>query len=678
MISKRFPSLPIRLLALVLAFSSLTQAAELPPGRVIDAAHYHLGDNDVDRWPEAPVKPSGFNLDIIFDAKANPKEALLGLTHRDVDLLWIIRLNGKKIGELTRAKDRKQFHYTIPANALKDGENRLNISSRSKDDISVGGATLYDASYRELLNLQPVTVTVVDQSGAHLPARITVTDAKANKVALYYAEAGDTAVRKGVLYTLGKPTRMELPAGVYLVSATHGTEWSMDEAKLSVAPGKTSSVQLSLRRELETPGFVAADTHIHTLTFSGHGDASAEERMVTLAAEGVELAIATDHNHQTDFTPFQNELKLNGWFTSVTGNEVTTQNGHFNSFPLKPGKDIPAYKEEDWVKLVAGIRAKGARVVILNHPRWPDIPRGPFGRFGLNRASGERASGGAFTFDAMELINSGVLQPDPLFICRDWFSLLNHGEKITAVGSSDSHTVDNIVGQGRTYVRSSTDDPAKINVDESCKAFLRGDTTISLGIFADVKVNGSYVMGDTLKPEGRAVEADLRVAAPSWVTPKRAIIFLNGVAVAEQIVPTTKGKPTDTQLRFKLPAPAHDAWLVCVIIGDGVTHPSWATKAKYTFAATNPIYLDADGDGAWRSPAATAKILLNQPPTADFQGALHMALKQEDGIAVQMIAELRTQTSEAERATFDEKVRKASAKRAVLKEFLRYLPTGKK
>ena len=109
-----------------------------------------------------------------------------------------------------------------------------------------------------------------------------------------------------------------------------------------------------------------------------------------------------------------------------------------------------------------------------------------------------------------------------------------------------------------------------------------------------------------------------------------------------------------------------------------MTHPSWATKAKYTFAATNPIYLDADGDGAWRSPAATAKILLNQPPTADFQGALHMALKQEDGIAVQMIAELRTQTSEAERATFDEKVRKASAKRAVLKEFLRYLPTGKK
>lgn len=676
MTSKSFATLPIHRLALVLALSSLAQAAELPPGRVIDAKHYHLGDNDVDRWPEAPVKPGGFNLDIVFDAMANPREALLGLTHRDVDLLWIIRLNGKKIGELTRKKERELFHYAIPAGALKDGENRLNISSRTKDDITIGGATLYDASYRKLLNLQPVTVTVVDQSGVHLPARITVTDAKANKVEIHYAAAKDTAVRKGVLYTLGKPTQLELPPGDYLVSATHGTEWSMDESKLTVAPGETSSVRLALRREFETPGFIAADTHIHTLTFSGHGDASAEERMVTLAAEGVELAIATDHNHQTDFTPFQNELKLNGWFTSVTGNEVTTDNGHFNSFPLKPGKDIPAYKEEDWVKLVAGIRAKGARVVILNHPRWPDIPRGPFGRFGLNRASGERAAGGAFTFDAMELINSGVLQPDSFFICRDWFSLLNHGEKITAVGSSDSHTVDNIVGQGRTYVRSSTDDPSKISIDESCNAFLRGDTTISLGIFADIHVNGSHIMGDTVQLGGKAVEANLRVAAPSWVTPKRAIIFLNGVAVAEQPVPTTSGEPTDTRLRFKLSAPEHDAWLVCVVLGDGVSHPAWATKQPYTFAATNPVYLDADNDGAYRSPAATAEALL-KATTQRGEDAFHAALTQNDGIAVQMIAELRARSSAAEQAALDKRIRKASEKRAVLKEFLRYLPTGK-
>jgi hypothetical protein len=389
------PSFAFPVLFPLLALVGSAMAAELPPGRVLDPAFHHLGDNVVKNWPEAPQEPGGFNLDIRFEAGANEKEKLLGLTHRDVDNPWILRLNGRRIGELKKGKDRVLRHYPVPAGALKDGPNILNISSRSKDDITVGGVTLYDASLRELLDLQPVQVTAIDEaSGEFLPVRITVTDLKLDKVDIYHAESAETAVRKGVLYTLGKTTSLELPPGDYWVAATHGAEWSMAKQRIKVRPGSTPSVRLALRREIETPGFVAADTHIHTLTFSGHGDSSVEERMVTLAAEDVELAVATDHNHQTDYQPYQAALKLNGRFTAVTGNEVTTKNGHFNSFPLPPGKDIPPYDVADWKKLVAGIRAKGARVVILNHPRWPDIPRGPFGRFGLNRASGQRASGG--------------------------------------------------------------------------------------------------------------------------------------------------------------------------------------------------------------------------------------------------------------------------------------------
>ncbi len=662
--------------SLCLAFASLASAAELPPGRVLDAGFHHLGDNVVKNWPEAPAEPAGFNLDIEFEAEANDTEKLLGLTQRDVDNPWILRLNGQKLGELKRGKELLERHHPIPPGALKSGRNILNFSSRSKDDIVVGKVTLYDASLRELLDLQRVEVTVIDEAtGGHFPARITVTDAKTNKVEFYYAESAETAVRPGVLYTLGTPTALELPAGDYRVSATHGTEWSLAETALKVRPGATPTVRLALRREFDAPGFVAADTHIHTLTFSGHGDSSVEERMVTLAAEGVELAVATDHNHQTDYAPYQAELKLNGHFTSVTGNEVTTKNGHFNSFPLPPGKDIPDHKLADWKKLVAGIRAKGARVVILNHPRWPDIARGPFGRFGLNRASGQRASGGAFTFDAMELINSGTLQPDPLYLCRDWFALLNHGEKITAVGSSDSHTVGNIVGQGRTYVRSSAVDPGRIDIGEACDAFLRGDTTISLGIVVDLKVNKAFSMGDRITTGGADVDFDLQVKAPSWITPKRAIVYLNGVVAAEQAVPKTAGKFVNSRLRFKLPAPKHDAWAVCVVLGDPVTHPAWATEEAYTFAATNPVYLDADGDGSFRSPRETAARLL-AAARAGGEDGYEAALREEDSIAVQTIAELRDSLELEERKELDARVEKASVKRPVLKEFLRYLPTG--
>ena len=57
------------------------------------------------------------------------------------------------------------------------------------------------------------------------------------------------------------------------------------------------TVPLAIRREVATPGLVACDTHVHTLTNSGHGDATIAERVVTLAGEGIELPIATDHNY---------------------------------------------------------------------------------------------------------------------------------------------------------------------------------------------------------------------------------------------------------------------------------------------------------------------------------------------------------------------------------------------
>ena len=53
----------------------------------------------------------------------------------------------------------------------------------------------------------------------------------------------------------------------------------------------------------------------------------------------------------------------------------------------------------------------------------------------------------------MEVLNSSAQQSDFMLVYRDWFALLNHGYRITAVGSSDGHDVSRyIVGQGRTYI----------------------------------------------------------------------------------------------------------------------------------------------------------------------------------------------------------------------------------
>src|SRR6187399_2238029 len=133
--------------------------------------------------------------------------------------------------------------------------------------------------------------------------------------------------------TISSPSgsaRFGLSAGRYTILAGRGFEYSLAQAEVTTQAGETSTVSLKIRREVPTEGYVACDTHIHTLTHSGHGDATIEERMITLAGEGIELPIATDHNRHIDQRPFANTSCVEKYFTPVIGNEVTTPVGHFN------------------------------------------------------------------------------------------------------------------------------------------------------------------------------------------------------------------------------------------------------------------------------------------------------------------------------------------------------------
>lgn len=640
--------------------------------RVLDPDLHHLGDSRIETWPEVDPDPEATELVLRFEGQANRGEHVLYLRHRDVDNTWTATLNGTSIGALPKGKPMVPTFLVIPAGTLVDGANELAFrADTTTDDIVLGDVRLHLESLRRVLSLQPVEVRVTDGDGAPLPAKVTITrvdDAQLTET--YYQEGDRIAVRKGIAYTADGNARFELSAGKYILHATRGTEWGLDRATIEVARAEPGSapvgpIELTIRREVDTEGFVAADTHIHTYTHSGHGDATVAERLVTLACEGVELAIATDHNHHTDYRPLQAEMQLGEHFTAVTGNEVTTEVGHFNAFPFDANATLPNYKLQDWVMLVDDMRAQGARVVILNHPRWPQIPTGPFGVYHLNRHSGELAQQ-RVTFDAMELVNSTTLQNSPRYLLVDWFALLNHGERVTAVGTSDSHTVGDPVGQGRTYVRSSTDVPSEIDIDEACDAFLAGDTTVSLGIFCDLLIDDAYRMGETVDVEGGVVSLALRVAAPAWVRPRTAHVFLNGIEVVTQEVPAADGEPTDTQMDFVVPTPEHDAHLVCLVVGDGIREAFWRTMKPYTMAATNPVYLDVDGDGSYSHPRAVAERLVETHGVEP--NALGPMIRDVDGSVAVEAASLARARYEAD-ATDIEKLRAA---RGVLAELVRF------
>jgi hypothetical protein len=611
-------------------------------------------------------------LEAVFVAEANPQEMVLSLTQREVKGRCALHINGKRIAQLKRSGGGKTFYYPIPPMSLTNGQNVVSIVPADlKERTVLGELALHERTLREVLKLQPVSLRVVDSgSGLAVPARVTIVDTKEQRVEIFNADTNQTAVRQGVVYSLGKGTTFELPEGKYIVYATRGMEWSRDRQPLEVGRNKPAQLQMRIVREVDTAGFVAADTHIHNVTFSGHGDASIDERMLTLAGEGVEMAVSTDHNHNTDYRPYQEKICAGEYFTPVTGNEVTTGVGHMNGFPLKAGDAVPNHKLNDWVALVEGIKAKGAQVVILNHPRWPSIPKSPFTQFGLNRASGDFTNGTQFPFDGMELANALTPEPDPLYLFKDWFALLNWGNRITAIGSSDSHTVDEPVGQGRSYVPSQSDDPTRVDVADACKRFLAGETSVALGIFSDVRVDERYRMGQTNSLREPSIRVALRVAAAGWIRPRRAILFLNGQAVKEMPVASRAGRPTDEWLKFSVKRPSHDAHLVCVVIGDGASHPSWQTKEKFTLAATNPVYIDGDGDGRYEPPRQTARQRL-----AATGGMLdrqwEAVMKADEVIAVQMLSLMSQNHSEGDLVELEKRVREASRQRPLFAEFVR-------
>ncbi|MEE9128115.1 MAG: hypothetical protein V3U11_13345, partial [Planctomycetota bacterium] len=258
--------MPVRLALLAAALLAGTAHAQGKP-LAIDPDLHHLGDTRLPGWKDVPAEPEGLAIDVAFRAQRNRGEHVLAVMHQDVDNSWPIKINGKQVAVLRRGKPRQLVHYVLPPGTLKTGANRLLIKSNKKtDDIIIGQIVLHRRTLRDVLQLQPVQVWVRDQDGHAVPAKVTITDKQGVPVQHYYGASLMTAVRPGIAYTGNGGVTFELPSGDYVLWASRGPEWGLDKQELRVeeaAPGKApvGPIKMSIAREVDTTGFVAADTH---------------------------------------------------------------------------------------------------------------------------------------------------------------------------------------------------------------------------------------------------------------------------------------------------------------------------------------------------------------------------------------------------------------------------------
>lgn len=466
---------------------------------------------------------------------------------------------------------------------------------------------------------------LVDPYGKPIPGRLTFTLADGSAPDLFpgiEARPTNLAVRKNVVYCLSGTDRITVPTGSYIVYASRGIEWSLVKTTLEVTTGEVSTWRATLKNEVPTPGFVSGDFHLHTLTHSGHGDSNLPERVISLIGEGVEFAVATDHNHNTDYGPTMDQLGAWEQITSVVGNEVSTPIGHFNAFPLDAERSPVDASLTDANELFKILRAESSPfgvtpVIQVNHPRWGGIDY--FTQTGLDPITGKSADPSwSSDFDTIELLNEnegwGYHDADITdletgsslhSVLQDWYNLLNRGERTFIVGNSDSHTVHhNFAGYPRNYVASNARSSEPIDPVEIADSLRRGQVFTTTGPFVQFRVNDVTTSGDTGALNDRVL-VQVRVRTPSWMFVDRLKIVVDGDVRKEILLDPLVDEFGNISWReVKHPVVlTHDSWIHVIVEGDEALEPlvTGGRRPVYPLAITNPVWVDTDMDLHHRS-----------------------------------------------------------------------------
>jgi hypothetical protein len=428
------------------------------------------------------------------------------------------------------------------------------------------------------------------------------------------------------------PIEVSIAPGDYHVYATHGPEFSVTRADLHVAIGATARLEIAPPlRELESPGWISADFHVHAAP-SFDSTLSQRRRVASFVAEGGEIIVATDHDVVSSYAATIREMGLSGRLRSLSGVEVTSishsdvtpfSGGHINVYPVpyRPQQTRGGALRGESTRLrgiVAQARALPMQPIVqLNHPRDTtgeshggaffehlavvDEPYNAKRRIDAepNRALVEPdpASGlRDIDFDAIELFNGARMDAYPI-VRSDWFSLLRQGYTITGMANSDTHGLASVAGVPRNYLKLShdgLDDPSSESASDAAlvDAVRRGASFGTTGPIIDVSL-GAMRPGELFGGQAGTLRVDVRAA--SWVPVTALRVYVNGRVASEARLAAPQTLTVDLQFDF-------DAFVTVEVSGEASDIYAAVLPGFDPIAFSNPIYVDADGDGTWTPP----------------------------------------------------------------------------
>jgi hypothetical protein len=399
--------------------------------------------------------------------------------------------------------------------------------------------------------------------------------------------------------------------GAWTLTASRGYEYELVQGDVSVAAGETGVFSGYLDRVVDTTGWLAGDFHMHSEA-SADTTLALEQRLVSMAAVGLERGPLTDHDIISYADDKVQELGLGAWLRLTAGDEVSPVGRHTNGYPMTDRDDrsryyaVPVIKGYDqdgkclggrtFPEIWADMRDNfHAGVIHINHPR---DGQGYLDVIKYDPAKGIAAlAPGVFdsNFDGLELINSADVNTCLNTVLADWISFVNQGLRIAALAVSDSHTLWN-PGDSRTFFRTGQDDPRACE-DQVLVASLKGQHTVAAsGPFVEASI-GDKGPGDIVEGAGPH-ELVVKVQAPSWMPVDWVRVLVNGVQLEERAV--EGGDVARFLGSFALPGSEKDYW-VTVLVGAPTKDMAPVSPGAPVLSITSAIYVDVAADG-WDAP----------------------------------------------------------------------------
>lgn len=556
------------------------------------------------------------------------------------------------------------IEFTLP-----DGEFDLRIEAigRATQSFRVKSDGVVDAAVQTTSPAQ-LTLDVTDDSGAAIPCKVELRGRDGTPDPYFFAETGDRLVRNLLYLADGKGTQAVAP-GKYDVIITRGPEYdaATQTVELAVgAPTAANVVHAKLVRSVDTTGWISAELSGQS-TLSNHpisrppAIGSALGRVLNLLCEGIEFAPPFEYCRITSYQPFIEQLGAKRFLASCPGVDLADGNRSQFGFPVV--YEHPHWLDGGALQMPGGhfgpmewLRHWGAPVgnpqtpdiaagtpgtekcIILSQPRNLPVkptdeirsPHSAFRDFDL-QARGEPMGRYYLMRDTdddgvLDRVNySLALQMDALDVHRldglvgvtprvpndviDWLLMRANGYRMPGVVGSMA--IDNFHGAGgvRTYVRSTTDAPDKLDALSIAREIRAGHAVMTTGPFLEATVTTEEkamgIPGDLVTTKSGTASLHLRVQCPNWISIDRVECWVNG-----HVEPAMSFDRAKTPARFGdghvqfdqtlVLATRSDMQVVAIAYGHGPNYRrrnGSADEVARHVAVTNPILIDVGGDG---------------------------------------------------------------------------------